>query len=180
MSHRYLVLGMLSEAPMTGYEIKKRVDTSLRSFAQTSYGTLYPTLHRLLQDGAVRMEEHVRPRRPARKVYEITDLGRQELDRWLQEPTDGQERRDFLLRLFMGHALSADRLCTLLQQRRASVQAEMQALQADGDRANGNTPDTQDWVLDYALTLYTAELDWLNRLMAQMESGLSGHSHLST
>jgi DNA-binding PadR family transcriptional regulator len=119
---------MLSEAPMTGYEIKKRVDTSLRFFTQAGYGTLYPTLHCLLQDGAVRMEEDVQPHRPARKVYEITDLGRQELDIWLREPGNGHERREFLLRLFIGHARSANHLCALLQQRRQAIQAELQAL----------------------------------------------------
>lgn len=124
------------------------------------------------------MEEDVQPHRPARKVYEITDLGRQELDIWLREPGNGHERRDFLLRLFIGHARSANHLCAPLQRRRQAIQADVQALQADRDRASGNSPAAQDWVLDYALTLYTAELAWLNRLMAQMESGSHRNSHL--
>jgi DNA-binding PadR family transcriptional regulator len=52
MSHRYLVLGLLSEAPMTGYDIKKRVCETMGMIASPSYGAVYQVLHRLLEEGA--------------------------------------------------------------------------------------------------------------------------------
>lgn len=57
MSHRFLVLGLLSERPMTGYDIKKHVNVMLSAVTNASYGTLYPTLHKLLVEGAVKMDE---------------------------------------------------------------------------------------------------------------------------
>ncbi len=43
----YVLLGLLSHEPMTGYEMKKRLDTSLRFFWGGSFGSIYPTLNQL-------------------------------------------------------------------------------------------------------------------------------------
>jgi hypothetical protein len=119
--------GNAVRSPETGYEIKKRVDTSLRFFTQASYGTLYPTLHRLLQDGAVRMEEdvqHIDP--PARFMKSPISAGRNSISGYESRGT--ARRREFLCYALIGHARSANHLCALLQQRRQAIQAELQAL----------------------------------------------------
>ncbi len=38
----FAVLGLLRESPMHGYELRKRLNTSLGIFRAFSYGTLYP------------------------------------------------------------------------------------------------------------------------------------------
>jgi PadR family transcriptional regulator AphA len=179
MSHRYLVLGLLSEAPMTGYEIKKRVGTSLKSVTHASYGTLYPTLHRLLAEGAVRMEEQPQTHRPARKVYQITERGKRELEAWLQQPPAAdQVRREFLLKLFLAHTLPPEDLKSLCYHRRAATEAQLTELQQANDALNGRTARTQRWVQDYTIELCKAELNWLNRLIAQIETGSGHEEHL--
>src|SRR4051812_5852217 len=46
------ILGLLQEAPMHGYELRKELATKLGTIrAAISYGTLYPTLKRLLVAG---------------------------------------------------------------------------------------------------------------------------------
>ena len=45
------VLGLLSESPMHGYELRKQLATSLGTFRAFSYGSLYPTLRRLQEAG---------------------------------------------------------------------------------------------------------------------------------
>ncbi len=171
MSHRYLVLGLLSDGPMTGYEIKKRVGASLRSVTQASYGTLYPTLHRLLDEGAVLMEEHSQTHRPARKVYCITERGRRELQEWLQQPAAAdQVRREFLLKLFLAYDLPVESLKSMFYHRRAITERQLADLQQVQEALNGNTPITQQWVRDYTIELCKAELNWLDRLIAHMEA----------
>ena len=39
-----VILGLLSNESMTGYEIKKRMDTTLKFFWSASFGSIYPTL----------------------------------------------------------------------------------------------------------------------------------------
>lgn len=47
----FAVLGLLREAPMHGYELRKRLNTSLGVFRAFSYGTLYPCLKTLVANG---------------------------------------------------------------------------------------------------------------------------------
>ena len=47
----FAILGLLHEAPMHGYELRKRLCDMLGTFRTFSYGSLYPTLRRLLQAG---------------------------------------------------------------------------------------------------------------------------------
>lgn len=47
----FAVLGLLRESPMHGYELRKRLNTSLGIFRAFSYGTLYPCLKTLVASG---------------------------------------------------------------------------------------------------------------------------------
>jgi DNA-binding PadR family transcriptional regulator len=60
MSYRHLILGLLSERPMTGYDIKKRLCDTMSMIASPSYGAVYPTPHRLLEEGAATMAAQIK------------------------------------------------------------------------------------------------------------------------
>jgi len=49
----YVILGMVSKTPRSGYEIKAVVDGSTRFFWAASYGQIYPELKRLSEAGLV-------------------------------------------------------------------------------------------------------------------------------
>ena len=51
------VLGLLSESPLHGYELRKRLATLLGTFRAFSYGSLYPTLRKLSEAGWITEEE---------------------------------------------------------------------------------------------------------------------------
>lgn len=68
------ILGLLHEAPTHGYELRKRLHEVLGAFRACSYGSLYPTLRRLLRDGLIEEDPQGWGRR-ARKVYRLTPLG---------------------------------------------------------------------------------------------------------
>lgn len=166
MSHRYLILGLLAEQPMTGYDIKKRVEAALSAATNASYGTLYPTLHKLLKEGSVEVQEIPQTSRPTRKVYRITERGRQEVEQWLrQPPAADQIRREFLLKLYLGKDLPASDLRSLVAGRREETEALLRNLRAE-QKAISNP--RQAWVMDYALSLCKAEIDWLAQLEARL------------
>ena len=58
----FAVLGLLRESPMHGYELRKRLNTSLGVFRAFSYGTLYPCLKTLVAQGWLTEETGGRPR----------------------------------------------------------------------------------------------------------------------
>lgn len=82
----YAVLGQLADGPRSGYEIKARLAGGAAQFWHASYSQIYAELRRLADLGLA-LEEHVRQTaRPDKRVYTITDAGRDALDEWLREP----------------------------------------------------------------------------------------------
>ncbi len=98
---RYALLGMLSIAPGSGYDIRKLMERSTSYFWSESYGQIYPLLKQLEQEGLVSHHTEKREGKPERYVYALTDQGLEELQRWLSEPVEpAVERIELLLKLF--------------------------------------------------------------------------------
>ena len=56
MDTRTLCLGVLTERPMSGYEIKKHFEQAFRHFFMAGFGSIYPALAELARDGLVTVE----------------------------------------------------------------------------------------------------------------------------
>lgn len=101
----YVILGMVSKEPRSGYEIKATVDHTTRFFWAASYGQIYPELKRLAEAGLVEATDAPTGGRK-RTIYEITADGEAELKAWLQRPPETFEmREEGLLKLFFADAL---------------------------------------------------------------------------
>jgi len=100
---KYVLLGLLSHNPMTGYDIKKSVATRMSYFWDLSYGQIYPTLRELETNGLITKQFEVNQKGPNRKVYTITDAGTSELQAWLAKPAKKEVHKyEFLLKLIFG------------------------------------------------------------------------------
>ncbi len=135
----YVILGLLSLGPKSGYEIKAFVDRAVRFFWAASYGQIYPQLRALSDAGLIEGES-----KPAggrrRTVYSLTNAGGRELRDWLAVEPDVLEMRDEgLLKLFFADATEGDSaVATLDAKRRHHLQRveELKAIQASaGDHA---------------------------------------------
>ena len=167
MSHRHLILGLLMEQPMSGYDIKKHVQTALGAVTNASYGTLYPALHKLLEEGAVNVREVPQKTRPMKKVYQITGEGRQELLTWLAESTESDaSEREFLIKLYLAKTLAPEQMMLLVTARRAQQEAICRSLKVDKDMADD---PRQVWMINYALSMCRAEIDWLEQIEHQID-----------
>lgn len=76
-----LVLTLLDDEPMYGYQIVKELARRSGGYFQFKEGTLYPALHRLERDGLIRAEWRSEAGGPQRKYYSLTQKGRAELAR---------------------------------------------------------------------------------------------------
>ncbi len=72
---KYMILELLRERPMHGYEVMRALEESSGGAYTASPGSVYPTLQSLEDDGYVTGDE-----KDGRKVYTITDEGREFLD----------------------------------------------------------------------------------------------------
>lgn len=114
----YVILGMVSVHPRSGYEIKAAVDESTRRFWAASYGQIYPELKRLSEAGLVTGVDSPRGER-RRTVYTITDAGMELLKEWLRLPPEMSEMRDEgLLKLFFSGVLEREEAAETLRRMR--------------------------------------------------------------
>ncbi|MFQ6057366.1 MAG: PadR family transcriptional regulator [Anaerolineae bacterium] len=74
-----LILSLLREKPMYGYQIAKELKRRSQDYFDFKEGTLYPALHRLEKEGLVRGEWQVVEQGPSRKYYFITEKGKKVL-----------------------------------------------------------------------------------------------------
>ena len=105
---KYAVLGALSMWPMTGYDIRKVLESGIGRFWSESYGQLYPQLRKLSEEGLIRRSEETARGKPRRIMYSLSPAGRAQLREWLARPAViGTAREEVLLKLFFGSQAEA-------------------------------------------------------------------------
>jgi DNA-binding PadR family transcriptional regulator len=89
---------------MSGYDVKQFLERTVVHFWSESYGQIYPALRKLEEDGVVDGRTEPGERGQEKRVYRITDAGREELRAWLREPAEPtRPRYEHSLKLFFGH-----------------------------------------------------------------------------
>jgi DNA-binding PadR family transcriptional regulator len=171
----FAILGVLADAPLHGYELRKRLSAVLGPFRALSYGSLYPCLRRL-QARRLIDEVEVTPAtesaapalsaRRARVVYAITADGKEEFGTWANQPgPEAWEDEGFAAHLaFFGRTESRVRL-RILEGRRSRLEERVDALRDSltrgRERVDAYTLQLQQHGLDGA----EREVRWLNELI---------------
>ena len=98
-----VLLGLLTIAPMSGYDLGQSIRTSVGYIWNESYGQIYPNLKRLAAAGLVTAKTERQKGKPDRRIYALTTKGRERLAAWLAvEPQPEIPRNELLLKLFFG------------------------------------------------------------------------------
>lgn len=135
----YIVLGMLEHLqPATPYDLKRIAEVSTIDFWTVPHAQLYTECARLAREGLLTEEREQTGRR--RRMYSLTEPGRQALDAWRGEPIGGvTELRDLgMLKLFFGAdpaKLAGDQLQA--HEARLRSYEEMHAVTANADVPRG-------------------------------------------
>ena len=78
-SSNSLLLCLLAEQPMYGYQIVKEMEARSQGYFNFKEGTLYPALHRMEKAGLVTGKWQLLPNGRQRRYYHITEKGREML-----------------------------------------------------------------------------------------------------
>lgn len=98
-----VLLGLLTIEPMSGYDLGLTIRASVGHFWNESYGQIYPSLKKLAHDGFVSCKTERQRGKPDRRLYSITEKGRERLAEWLAVPPQPEiPRNELLLKLFFG------------------------------------------------------------------------------
>lgn len=179
MSLQHLVLGILKYGPLSGYDLNKAFQASVEHFWNTEQSQIYRALYKMHEAGWVEIEQVVQENLPSKKLYYLTDAGREELQRWLATPPGlASIHEGWLGQLFFGIELSKDQLRHLLEERIAELQRQIQhfeqdipvsaATYAESYRAYADQPY---WLLtlDYGLKKLRFDLQWAQEALTSLE-----------
>jgi len=154
-----LCLGALVFGEATGYEINKMFeDGPFSHFLDASYGSIYPALTRLTDEGLVTCKAEPQEKRRDNKVYSLTEKGRRSLGEALQQTLAPDKfRSEFLFAVLFAHLLPRSRVRMLVDQRLAAMKEKVEQMtEPDEDDTPG-----MDFARQYGLAVYTASIDFL-------------------
>jgi len=99
------ILGLLSIAPMSGYDVFQAVERSVGRFWPISKSQVYVELARLEPLGLIEGTDVPQERVPDKRVFRLSEAGEEALDAWLEsgEIEEAEFRVPFLLKAFFGH-----------------------------------------------------------------------------
>ena len=174
------VLTCVFEKPMHPYEVAQTLrHRAKHESIRLNYGSLYGVVEALEKRQLVRARETVRAgRRPERTIYEITDAGLREMSEWLTElvGVPVKEYLQFEAGLSLLPGLPPEEALDALRQRGQALETEITLL--DGAVAAARSqglPRLFALETEYVQALRRAELDYVERLAKDIESGeLSG------
>ncbi len=184
------ILGLLMERDHHGYELRVQLRDRLGLSSNVSFGSIYPALARLERHGSVETvtapdgyltalstgslsgeRATLRSRRSApglgrrgRKVYRITERGRQEFARLLADPSTVDNGRNFSLRMALARYLTPALRVTLLDRRRGALLDRLAEL-----RAGTQISDLDNYaraVMEHGARAIEFEIAWIDELRA--------------
>ena len=172
-----VILGLLSHEELTGYEIKKRMDTTLKYFWGASYGSIYPTLSDLVNRGLATKKEDGESKRN-KLIYTITDMGRNYLKEWLKSPVEKDDLRyETLLKLFFGNEQGAEQAIWHIEAFQAKIEKELPYLLGAEKKLKKSLDDDTAHkyyllTVEFGIKTYCTYLEWCEeakKLLADSE-----------
>ena len=179
---KYILLGGLNYIPLTGYQIKQFMGNSTTHFWYAQTSQIYRTLDQLEKEALVASEIQEQHDKPDRRLYHITQKGRDELRSWLETPlTEIEPSKDtLLLKLFFSAQLDKETILTQLRLQRALHKKQLQVLAEEtkamiDSQAQENPAIKRDAML-WDITRRLGELGeetylrWLDETIQRIES----------
>ncbi len=160
MNTQTLILAILNFEDASGYEIKKQsTEGAFSYFVDISYGSIYPTLAKLEADGLVLGRSETQSGRPDKKVFSITEKGREEFVKTLTSPPAIDKFKSEFLLIAMCADLTSPEVITKAIDKRINEMEEL--LQVIGSlRSECDHPATQ-WTTSYGMHVKGADLEFL-------------------
>lgn len=169
LTNEYILLGFLHQQSGYGYDIYKELNglVGLALVWHVKQSQVYALLDKLEMDGLLESRFETADPRPARKMYTLTEDGRQLFLQWAHSPVEhGRDmRQNFLARLYFARQLGDDVACDLLEQQIAVCKCWLEAHRSRLAKLDEDQ-DYERIVYRYRITNEEAMLTWLQEVHA--------------
>jgi len=163
---RTICLGILTRGSATGYEIKKLLqEDGYQHFVEASFGSIYPALGRLTEEGLVSVRAEAQTKRPDRKVYSITPAGRAAFLGALMKPLpEDRHRSPFVFAMLFSHLLPQERVSAMIDSYIAQTEGKLAQIKNGEPRSCGEA-----FVSGLGKVIYEASLKFIRSHRADVE-----------
>lgn len=171
MSLRILLLGLIEISPMPGYDLAKVFDGSMLFYWHATQTQIYNTLKEMESEGLVTGEVIHQTKTPSKKIFSITEQGKQAIADWLlEEPKLPGFKHDFLIKLSFASRLSDAEILAQLDMYEAKLREKLTGLQSDRRQEfltfSKHQKELALWklVFENGLMHYQSELAWVEKV----------------
>ena len=172
-----VILGLLTHEDLTGYDIKKRIDGGIRFFWKGSFGSIYPALNAMEQEGLVRKRAADDSGNREKILYHITDRGTEALKAWLKEEQAANDLKyETLLKLYFGGAAGRDITLRNIQCFEEQIKRELAVLRLYQENLE-KVLDQKDHIYYYltvtfGIDTYETYLKWCGKAKKMLQTGI--------
>ena len=166
------ILGLLNQAPMHGYELRKRLNVVLGSFRALSYGSLYPCLKALVAAGWITGTEspaappHALSGKRARIVYQLTADGKERFAQILASSGPAAwEDENFGVRFAFFAQTDAETRLRILEGRRTRLTERLETIRQSFQRTRERMDEYTLELQRHGLEQVEREVRWLDGLI---------------
>jgi len=171
---KYVILGLLTEGPRSGYDLKQLIDIRFRYFWSESYGQIYPQINKMVEAGEIeKVSTPVDSRK--KQLYQITDKGFLSLSKWLSLPVEKETiRLEILLKIYFSSYMNTEVLVNHIRSFQHQHQVELKQI-LGFQKELLSIPNPHDNhqnilnVIDFGIKTNQAYLDWSNHMLKDLE-----------
>ena len=158
----YAALGLLMQGPQHGYALYQTFEEEFGSIWKAGQTKFYVTLNGLLDDGILEARTEPQEGRPARKVYELTDAGREAFEAWLREPVTSPQaaRVELLAKLRFFDLLDLPGADAFIERQVSLLRGMVAEWEAEADN-DGDEGRFHMLITDYRIRQAAFIADWL-------------------
>ncbi|MGN6712016.1 helix-turn-helix transcriptional regulator [Anaerocolumna jejuensis] len=168
----YIILGMLMQKEMSGYDLKQWMAECTSYFFTASFGSIYPALKRIEQKGYVIYRESVEDGK-FKKLYFITDLGKDYFLRWLEQPIEFEKaNHNYLVNIYFYKYLPIDVALKNLKEFVTVLEQNLNQINKQKISAENNYNLKHNFMystLTCGIHYFQAIITWCNDLIIQLE-----------
>jgi len=175
------VLGLLHEAPLHGYELRQRLKATLGTFRAFSYGSLYPTLRRMRDDGWIAEDEGdaavvagapALTGRRGKVVYKLTAEGKERLGELLAEAgPSAWEDETFGVHFALFSQTEPEVRVRILEGRRSRLEERREGVRSSIVRTRSRLDRYTLQLQEHGLESVEREVRWLTELIETERRG---------
>ncbi len=170
MERKLLLLGLLRDQKMHGYQLNEVIDSHIGMSLLLKKATSYDLLKKLASDGWITSYEERAGNRPARRVYAVTEAGKAAFQAMLRASLAAYEPAEFAsdISLAFLDALPVAEALPLLEQRRAIIAGLLEQAAAVAPH-----PGSLQLVIEHRQHHLRSELTWIDDVITRLKTEIT-------